>query len=177
MTRRDPDRPAPIWLSDHWERKKTETAHRVRTAIELLIAEHHAVTISAIRNKVTTVFGVPFSANTIKRNEAAYTLYLSSRQPPRNRSARDVLLRDLYVHASDTEKSQLRAKVARLRRQSKDNLIARLIALEHAVTVQTEVENRLREEIIRNSLQAGASHQRAKEVTSSPGVVVEGERT
>ena len=105
MTRRDPDRPAPIWLSDHWERKKTETVRRVRTAIELLVAEHHAVTISAIRNKVTTVFGVPFSANTIKRNEAAYALYLSSRQPPRNRSARDVLLRDLYVHASDTEKT------------------------------------------------------------------------
>ena len=172
MSRRDPDRPAPIWLSDHWERKKTETVRRVRTAIELLVAEQHAVTVSAIRNKVTTVFDVPFSANTIKRNEAAYALYLSSRRPPRNRSARDVLLRDLYVHASDTEKPQLQAKVARLRRQSKDNLIARLIALEHAVAVQTEVENRLREEIIRNSLQAGTSHRRANEVTSSPGVVV-----
>jgi hypothetical protein len=126
----------------------------VRTAIECLTAEQQPVTVNAIREKVKAIFGVPFSANTIKRNEAAHGLYMSCRQPYRVPAARDMLLRDLYASASD--RPHLHAKVARLRRQSKDHLIARLIVLERAAELHGEVENRLREEIIRNSLQTNA---------------------
>jgi hypothetical protein len=144
-------RQAPIWLSEHWERRKTETVDRVRTAIKCLTAEQQPVIVNAIREKVKAIFGVPFSANTIKRNEAAHALYMSCRQPYRSPAARDTLLRDLYASASDTP--DLYARVARLRRQSKDHLIARLILLERAAELHGELENRLREEIIRNSLQ------------------------
>jgi hypothetical protein len=151
MSKDHPECQTPVWLSEVWERKKTETVDRVRTAIERLQAEQQPVTVNAIREKVKAIFGVPFSANTIKRNEAAHALYVSCRQPYRVPAARDTLLRDLYASAGD--RPHLHAKVARLRRQSKDHLIARLIVLERAVELHGEVENRLREEIIRNSLQ------------------------
>jgi hypothetical protein len=158
MSKSHPERQPPVWLSEHWERKKTETLVRVRTAIECLTAEQQRLTVNAIREKVKAIFGVPFSANTIKRNEAAHALYVSCRQPYRGPAARDALLRDLY--ASATDRPHLHAKVARLRRQSKDHLIARLILLERAAELHGEVENRLREEIIRNSLQTRAGENR-----------------
>lgn len=154
MSKDHPERQAPFWLSEHWERRKTETVDRVRTAIECLTAERQPVTVNAIREKVKAIFGVPFSANTIKRNEAAHALYVSCRQPCRGPSARDTLLRDLYASASDGP--DLHAKVARLRRQSKDHLIARLILLERTAELHGESENRLREAIVRNSLQTRA---------------------
>jgi len=126
----------------------------VRTAIECLKAERQPVTVNAIREKVRAIFAVPFSANTIKRNEAAYALYMTCRQPYRSPAARDTLLRDLYASAAD--RPHLYAKVAQLRRQSKDHLIARLILLERAAELHGELENRLRQEIIRNSLQTRA---------------------
>ena len=97
-----PERQTPVWLSEHWERRKAETVDRVRTAIEYLTAEQQPVTVNAIREKVKAIFGVPFSANTIKRNEAAHALYMSCRQPYRVPAARDTLLRDLYASASDS---------------------------------------------------------------------------
>lgn len=151
MTTADSNHPTPVWLSDRWERKKAESAQRVLTAIELLKAERRTVTIRAIREKVTTVLGVPFSSNTIRRNEAAYALYVSSREPPRQHGGRDAGLRDLYARTPEAERPRVHAKVARLRRESKDRLIARLIALERSVAMQAEVENRLREEIVRNN--------------------------
>lgn len=158
MTTADSDRPTPVWLSDRWERKKAESAQRVLTAIELLKEERRTVTIRAIREKVTTVLGVPFSSNTIKRNEAAYALYVSSREPQRKHGGRDAGLRDLYAHTPAAERPRVHAKVARLRRESKDSLIARLIALERSVAMQAEVENRLREEIVRNSQRRGPAY-------------------
>jgi hypothetical protein len=155
MTEGNPDR-KPDWLSESWERKKADTAERVRSAIERLTADRRPVTVNAIREAVKAIFNIPFSANTIKRNEVAYALYLSCRRPPRSPAARDLLLRDLY--ACTTDKAHLYAKVARLRRQSKDHLIAQLISLEQAAKLQTQVENRLREEIVRKSLQSGSDH-------------------
>jgi hypothetical protein len=170
MSKDHPERHVPIWLSEHWARRKTETVDRVRTAIECLTAEQQPVTVNAIREKVKAIFGVPFSANTIKRNEAAHALYVSCRQPYRVPAARDTLLRDLYASASD--RPHLHAKVARLRRQSKDHLIARLIVLERAVELHGEVENRLREEIIRNSLQTRAGEMG----TSGAGPLISSEK-
>lgn len=128
----------------------------MRTAIERLTAEGQSVTVDAIREKVRAIFGVPFSANTIKRNEAAYALYMSCRQRPRGPSARDTLLRDLYARAGD--RPRLHATVARLRRQSKDHLIARLISLEQEAKLHGELESRLREEIVRSSLYGSANN-------------------
>ena len=150
MSNGNPGRQTPLWLSSHWERKKNETVDRVRAAIERLAAEQRPVTVNAIREKVKEIFAVPFSANTIKRNEQAYALYQSFRRPNCNPAARDILLRDLYAQASD--RTHLYAKVARLRRQSKDHLIAQLIALEQESKLHADLENRLREEIIQNSL-------------------------
>jgi hypothetical protein len=158
-------RQAPVWLSDHWERKKTETVDRVRTAIERLTAERQPVTVNAIREKVKEIFAIPFSANTIKRNEEAHALYLSCRQPICRPAARDMLLCDLYARASD--RPRLHAKVARLRRQPKDHLIAQLISLEEESKLHTELENRLREEIIRNSLQPNVDNVRTLGAESS----------
>jgi hypothetical protein len=157
MTADNPNR-RPVWLSGSWERKKAETADRVRSAIERLTADRQPVTVNAIREAVKAIFNIPFSANTIKRNDEAYALYLSCRRPPRSPAARDLLLSDLY--ACTTDKAHLYAKVARLRRQSKDHLIAQLISLEQAAKLQTQVENRLREEIVRNSLQSGSDNTR-----------------
>ena len=47
-----------------------------------------------------------------------------------------------------SERDQLISKISRLRRKNKDTLITKLITLERRVLQQTEVENRLREEII-----------------------------
>jgi len=56
---------------------------------------------------------------------------------------------------SDLEKRLMWSKTARLRRESKDWLIARLISLERTVTQQKNAENLLREEILRRA-QAGS---------------------
>jgi len=61
-------------------------------------------------------------------------------------------LQDLLASATGLERDQLASKISRLRRKSKDTLIAKLITLERRVRRQTEVENRLREEVIRLDL-------------------------
>ena len=62
---------------------------------------------------------------------------------------------ELINNASEQEKKSLSAKTLRLRRESKDSLIARLISLESTVTKQRIAENLLREEILRLA-QAGS---------------------
>jgi hypothetical protein len=52
----------------------------------------------------------------------------------------------------------MRAKISRLRRQSKDSLIAKIIQLERKVEKQNAVENALRDEVIEMSLHALGKH-------------------
>jgi len=98
---------------------------------------------------VGLLYGLSISPNTIKRNELACRLYLANRRSPKRRQLREPLLIELINSTSDLEKRSLRSKTSRLRRESKDSLIARLISLERTVTKQKTTENLLREEILR----------------------------
>ena len=58
------------------------------------------------------------------------------------------------ITTSTEAKHKMRAKISRLRRQSKDSLIAKIIQLKRKVEKQNAVENALRDEVIEMSLQA-----------------------
>ena len=152
MSRGKPTRTAPVWLSPLWEERRKKTAGHVIAAIGKLLEARLPVTIASIRNQVHSLFGRALSANTIKRNGVAYQMYLAYRLPPKAPQLSSSLLMEFYAQAAPEERPGLHAKVARFRRQAKDDLIVRLIRLEETVKNQTDVENRLREEIIRTNL-------------------------
>jgi hypothetical protein len=154
MRRGNPSRIAPAWLSPLWEERRKKTAGHVNSAIGKLVEAGQPVTITSIRNQVHSLFGRALSANTIKRNELAYQTYLAYRVPPKAPQVKSSLMIEFYAQAAPAKRPGLHAKVARFRRQPKDDLIVRLIRLEETVKLQTDVENRLREEIIRTNLRA-----------------------
>lgn len=139
----------PGWLQPRWERQKRDTAARVEAAVGALQKDRADVTYPSICKRVSILFGRSISPNTIKRNELAYRIYLANRRPPRRKQLRESLLMRLFDIASDHEKRSLWSKAARLRRECKDSLIARLISLERTVKQQKSAENLLREEILR----------------------------
>jgi hypothetical protein len=141
----------PEWLRESWERKKNETAARIRAVVEVLRRQERAVTYESIRGQVKATYGMSISANTIKRNELAYEIYRASRPRPRVGERRHPLLTEIIRGAPEKERRAIHSKVSRLRREPKDGLIARLITLERAVVKQRAAENLLREEIIRLS--------------------------
>ena len=146
------DRPIPTWLRPFWENKKQETARHVTAAVAKLTSEGRPVTFSSIRETVRVLYGLPLSTNTIRRNQLAYEIYQRYRRPPKTRIKRSPSLVSLYQEGDPEQRPSLHAKVARLRRESKDNLIARLIRLESQFSQQAHVENRLREEVTQISL-------------------------
>jgi hypothetical protein len=121
----------------------------VEAAVSALQKDRAEVTYASICKRVNVLFGLSISPNTIKRNELAYRIYVANRHPPRHKHIREPILLQLVDSASDLEKRSMRSKTARLRRESKDSLIARLISLERTVTQQKNAENLLREEILR----------------------------
>lgn len=127
----------------------------METAVRALQKDRSQVTYASICKHVNILFGLSISPNTIKRNEFAYRIYLANRRPPRRTRLLEPLLLRLIDSASDQEKRSLQSKTARLRRESKDSLIARLISLERTVARQKNAENLLREEILRLA-QAGS---------------------
>jgi hypothetical protein len=78
------------------------------------------------------------------------------RAPPRTRVLKDPSLMELLNGLEDSERASLRAKIARLRRISKDGLISQLISLEAASREHKALECRLREEIVRLTLATSA---------------------
>jgi hypothetical protein len=112
------------------------------------------VTIEAIRNAVKALSGVSISANTIHRNEDAHEIYQKHRTEPRRKLAKEASLSQLLRDTPTNQRTSLRTKVNRLRRESKDALIVKLIRLESAVHDQAARENNLREEILRLTLDA-----------------------
>jgi hypothetical protein len=151
------DRPSPEWLRSQWEKKKRETAARVAAAVEVLRRENRAVTYASIREKIHALCGVWISANTIKRNDLAYSLYTEHRQTLGAQRRREPLLRRLLEGLPEGERRSIVSKVSRLRREPKDALIAKLILLDQTVAKQKRAENALREEIIRlHQAKAGA---------------------
>ena len=145
----------PGWLQPRWDRQKRDTATRIDAAVAALRRDHIEVTYANICKRVGFLYGLSISPNTIKRNELAYRIYLANRQPPKRKQLRESLLMQLINGASGREKRSLWSKTFRLRRESKDSLIARLIFLERTVTKQKTAENLLREEILRLA-QAGS---------------------
>jgi hypothetical protein len=147
----------PIWLESHWKQKRLQTAERVSKAIEELRRTGMVVTIAKICDAIHRIYGVSVSANTITRNDLAYEIYKAHRAPPRTRVLRDPSLTELLKGVEGSESASLRARIARLRRASKDGLISQLIILEAATREQKLLECRLREEIVRLTLAAGAA--------------------
>lgn len=107
------------------------------------------MTIEAIRTAVKELSGVSISANTIHRNEAAYAAYQKHRTEPRRKPPKEAALSQLLRDVPADQRISLRAKINRLRRESKDTLIARLIRQENAAHDHDAREHNLREEILR----------------------------
>lgn len=145
------DGKVPEWLRSRWERTKGETAARVQAAVDQLRERGRGVTFESIRETIRSIYGMSISANTIKRNEIAYQIYSAHRQKPRVASLPEPALRALLASASAGERRGLQSKISRLRREPKDSLVAKLVCLERAVTKQRDIDNRLREEILRLS--------------------------
>ena len=147
------NRANPEWLRQSWEQKKKDTAARVRAAVDALRLEKQVVTYESIRAQIKATCGISISANTIRRNEHAYEIYEANRAHRKSagQRRRHLQLVELLRGAPERECRAVRSKISRLRRETKDALIARLIAVERAVAKQRTVENLLREEILRLS--------------------------
>ncbi len=144
-------RPTPEWLRPRWEQKTKETAARVQEAVDQLRRQGRKITLDAIRDTIRSTCGVSISTNTIKRNDLAYQIYVAHRPRPRVSCLPDPGLRQIIQNAPAEERHGLRSKISRLRRECKDVLVARVVSLESAAGKQRDVENRLREEILRLS--------------------------
>jgi len=138
----------PVWLASAWESKKRETFNCVEAAIGSLRDASRSVTLSSIRGEVRLLFGRSLSTNTIIRNERAYQLYLANRHAPRTSQIKSRLILELYARTEPAKRAAIQARVARLRRQPKDDLIVYLIGVEESLIEQKNVANRLREKII-----------------------------
>jgi len=139
----------PRWLQPIWERKKLETVRRVRAAADHLAATGTPVTLVAVRDAVKELFQASISTNTIQRNDQAYEIYLEHAKGPRRPSGGYGLLVSSVRESKGRDRAALRARIARLRRESKDALIFRLFQLE-----AREREQSMREEVLRLSLRA-----------------------
>src|SRR5579883_991791 len=141
------------WLEPLWDRKRRDTAKRVELAVRHLIAGGKPVTLEAIRQTVKSLFKISISTNTILRNEEAYAMYVKhSTVSPRSKSKNPLLL--TLINETPSNSAALRSKVSRLRRESKDALIYRILQLEGGVTKQARREDNLREEVLRLSLES-----------------------
>jgi hypothetical protein len=139
----------PVWLTSTWENKKQVTASCVEAAVNNLREADQQVTLATIKERVSLLFGRSLSTNTIKRNEQAYQVYLANRRAPKMRQSKSQLVHDFYEDVDPERRTALQARVARLRRQTKDDLIVRLMQAEDALIKQQGIANRLREEILR----------------------------
>lgn len=139
----------PRWLEPLWEKKKADTARRVERAVREMVRLKKPVTLEGIRATVKSLFGVSISTNTIQRNEEAHAAYDKHRTARRTTKVRDHDLGGLLRSVSGRDAANLRARINRLRRESKDSLIARLLQLEEERKRQAEREDALREEIFR----------------------------
>lgn len=140
-----PKRKDPLWLRPQWEKKRADTAERLARAVEALKLEQREITLMSIRETIFRLFNKNTSLATIQKSE----IYRQTRSNNERSEFHDTALERLYREALPEVRQGLRAKVARLRREKKDSLIAKLIALEQAVLRHKEIEITLQQEIIR----------------------------
>src|SRR5437870_11765832 len=82
----------PDWLQPRWERQKRDTATRVEAAVAALRKDRAEVTYASICKRVSMLFGLSISPNTIKRNELAYQIYLANRRQRMRKQLREPVL-------------------------------------------------------------------------------------
>ena len=150
-------RAVPVWLTALWEQRRTETAARIARAVTKLHSDGCEVTYSSICATIRALDGISISPNTIKRNGGAYEIYVAHRLPQRRRCLPEPLLTQTIAAASQEETRRLKSRVERLRRETKDALIARILRLESTVKQQNAAENALRDEIVRLSANGSSS--------------------
>jgi hypothetical protein len=144
----------PIWLEPLWEQKRNETADRVQAAVAKLSESGRPVTVASICATVKSLYGVSISSNTIKRNHLAHEIYKRYCGARPSSVLPEAMLKRMSDSVPEGEKRSFWSKVARLRREPKDRLIARLIEAEEAFKKHRITENALREEIIQLSWRA-----------------------
>ncbi len=124
-------------------------------AVRALKRQKKTVTLSAIREAIQELDGISISTNTIQRNELAYEIYLKHASGgPARKPSKGGALSSLRKAAPEAKLPALHAKITRLRRNSKDALIAKVIELEKLVENQTTRENALRDELLLAALKA-----------------------
>jgi len=143
--RREP----PTWLEGRWAEQKHTTAMRIEGAVASLRQAGHKITYGSICRSVQSLYGFSISANTIKRNDAAYEIYSANRSSRRFAPAKEPTLKRLVGDATDANRKRLGPKIARLRRMKKDALIAMLLQLQDASARQEIIETNLRDEVLR----------------------------
>jgi hypothetical protein len=139
----------PTWLEGRWAEQKHATATRIAGAIASLRQAGHKITYASICRSVQALYGVSISANTIKRNDAAYVIYSANRSSRRFVPAKELVLQKLVWDATEENRKRLGPKIARLRRMRKDCLIAMLLQLQDTSDYQKTNEANLRDEILR----------------------------
>ena len=141
----------PEWLNKRWEEKRQQTADRVSAAIGHLQKQGLTVSIAAICHAVQELFGFSMAPSTIKRNELAFANYVAARKHVSYVGVRGTTL-ELLASAPADGRPKLRAKIRRLRRETKDELIGRVLKLEETVGQQRQLECKLRDEIVHAAL-------------------------
>jgi hypothetical protein len=140
---------SPTWLQGRWSDQKKATVTRIAGAVASLRQAGGKITYGSICRSVQSLYGVSISANTIKRNQAAYEIYSANRSFRQYSPSKDQALRQTLQNATEKERNRLDSKIARLRRIKKDALIASLLQLEDVTHRQKTTEATLREEILR----------------------------
>jgi hypothetical protein len=157
----------PSWLTETWELKKNETAERVSKAIDELKSRGEAVTLAKICGEVESIYGISISPTTIKRNSVADEAYKANRSRPWAVKFKDSDLVKLCANTPKVDRPKLVAKISRLRRNSKDSLIVKVIQLEQSNGEHEKVENALREEILKVNLELITLKQQLKKAKRS----------
>jgi hypothetical protein len=132
-------RKAPVWLQPYWRTKREATAKRITAAIASLQEKRISISLSAICKEVKESSGNSISPNSIKRSPDAYDAYLLARPQSHAKSGGSIGLKSLTSDLHGAYRGAMYARIARLRRERKDVLIARLIAIEQRGAQQESV--------------------------------------
>ena len=158
----------PTWLEGRWAEQKLATATRIAGAIASLRQAGDKITYGSICRSVQLLYSISISANTIKRNDAAYEIYSANRSSRRFSPAKEQALQRLVQNVAVEQRNRMGSRIARLRRMRKDALITMLLQLQDADDRQKTIETNLREEILR--LVANRIHDRCgQQGTESAG--------
>lgn len=139
----------PEWLAPSWEAKKADTLERVKRAIREINREGNSVSLRKIAKKAEEMDGRPLSATTIQRNEAAYGEYLKHRRFLPSRQRRGQSIAEVLERTPSDERRNVQARISYLRKEKKDDLIAKVLSLQVLIEIRDEEAICLREEILR----------------------------